>query len=146
MKARRVAVPMLAAAGLAVTATGAMGARGDDTLRASLSGAKNVGSRGAGTGTFSGHFASGGRFCFTLVTHGVSNVILAHIHKGGPRTNGGIVISLNVNHAGRTQKCVRPPANEIRNRAAILAHPGRFYVNVHTKRFPNGTMRGQLHA
>jgi len=140
MKARRLAVPVVVVAGLATAAAGAVAASGD-TLRASMSGKNEVGATGKGSGTFSGHF-NGSRFCYTMRVGGVSNVVAGHIHKGTAKQNGSIVVDLKVAHAGMTQKCV--PAKAAARRA-IQKSPGAYYVNVHTKSKPAGTMRAQLH-
>jgi hypothetical protein len=38
---------------------------------------------------------------------------------------------------------VRSPKKVVR---AVAKNPGAYYVNVHTKEFGNGAIRGQLHA
>ncbi|MDQ4145958.1 MAG: CHRD domain-containing protein, partial [Actinomycetota bacterium] len=70
-----------------------------------------------------------------------TNIRAAHIHRGAAGTNGPVVIPFQVDAAGVSDDCVtaEPPlVNEIQQ------NPEAFYVNVHTERYPDGAIRGQL--
>ncbi len=81
------------------------------------------------------------RICYTLGTAGISTPTAAHIHRGAPNTAGPVVIPLvtPVHDLSDTCTAVSPAlASE------IIANPGNFYVNVHTKDYPKGAIRAQL--
>jgi len=86
------------------------------------------------------------RVCFTIrVNAAVEDVAAAHIHKGGKSVaNGSIVVPLfNSAQPGRKfTGCEKNVARSVIR--AILRHPRRYYVNVHTMDFPGGEIRGQL--
>jgi hypothetical protein len=85
------------------------------------------------------------RVCFTIRVRRIDDVVAAHIHKGGPGVDGSIVVDLitapesGTRFTGCTKHVARPLIR------AILRHPRRYYVNVHTMDFPGGAVRGQLH-
>ena len=79
------------------------------------------------------------KVCWTFTLSGVSQPAFAHIHMGGASVSGPIVIPL-----GKTYKpsgCTTASADTIRT---ILANPSGYYVNVHSVKFPDGVVRGQL--
>jgi CHRD domain len=83
----------------------------------------------------------GEQVCFSLTWKGLDTPTMAHIHKAPPGIEGPVVIVLYgappVGHSGcRTAK---PSLID-----AIQKHPAAYYVNVHTERYPNGAIRGQL--
>jgi CHRD domain len=83
----------------------------------------------------------GEQVCFSLTWKGLDTPTMAHIHKAPPGIEGPVVIVLYgappVGHSGcRTAK---PSLID-----AIQKHPAACYVNVHTERYPNGAIRGQL--
>lgn len=107
----------------------------------------NVGQDGArygGSGSFE-YWFEGDEFCYVLSWQ---NLTLApwgaHVHGVARRTvDAGVVIPLAVTDAttGSTSDCV---AIDPALKAAILADPSNYYVNVHTDTFPGGEIRGQL--
>ena len=85
------------------------------------------------------------RVCFTIrVNSAVEDVFAAHIHKGGKGVNGAVRVPLiNGNAPGpKFTGCAKNVARSVIR--AILRHPRRYYVNVHTSDFANGEIRGQL--
>jgi CHRD domain-containing protein len=117
---------------------------------ANLTGAKEVSPQGkTGVGDKDGHGAAavdfaGSKLCFGLTVHGIDKPVAAHIHKGGARKFGGVVVTLRVPRSGNpgaTGACVPVKAAVAQ---AIRRSPGSYYVNVHTKAFPDGAIRGQL--
>jgi hypothetical protein len=71
-----------------------------------------------------------------------------HIHKGAPGQSGPVVFpfaqpGLIDPSMGEVEWADTAPGNPALL-AALLANPKAYYVNVHTKSFPNGAIRGQL--
>ena len=85
------------------------------------------------------------KVCFTIrVNDAVEDVVAAHIHKGGKGVAGDILVPL-INSAAPGPKFIGCEKNVARSVIrAILRHPRRYYVNVHTMDFPGGELRGQL--
>jgi hypothetical protein len=86
------------------------------------------------------------KVCFTIRVSNVEDVQAAHIHKGGKSVANGpiVVIFLHQPAAGsRFTGCETDVARSVIR--AILRHPRRYYVNVHSLDFPGGEVRGQLH-
>ncbi len=63
----------------------------------------------------------------------------AHIHSGAAGAAGAIVVPLG--GAFTPSGCTPAASNVV---AAIEASPKAHYVNVHSKKFPNGAVRAQL--
>ena len=82
-----------------------------------------------------------GTACYIMNVAGLDNVTAAHIHKGGPGDTGAPVVPLEAPTDGSSGGCA-PVTAEVS--AALIANPGGYYVNVHTRAFPNGAIRGQL--
>jgi Cu/Zn superoxide dismutase len=85
------------------------------------------------------------RVCFTIRVKNVGDVIAAHIHKGGKGVAGGIVVALIHTPAAGTKftGCEKNVSRRLIR--AILRHPRRYYVNVHSSTYQGGAVRGQLH-
>jgi hypothetical protein len=79
--------------------------------------------------------------CYSLTWSGIGTPFAAHIHKGKKGVEGPIVVPLSdaapVAHSG----CVKVKASLL---LAIKKKPSDYYVNVHTKKYPGGAVRGQL--
>ena len=82
-----------------------------------------------------------GTACYIMNVGALEGVTAAHIHSGGPGETGRPVVNLEAPEGGTSGGCV--PVNADIS-AAILGSPGSYYVNVHTRTFPNGAIRGQL--
>jgi CHRD domain len=81
-----------------------------------------------------------GKVCYRLTWSGIGTPTASHIHQGKKGTSGPIVIPLfapTPKHSG----CVKAPKSLIKK---IIKHPGGYYVNVHTKKYPAGAIRAQL--
>jgi hypothetical protein len=80
---------------------------------------------------------------FTLTVENIAPATEAHIHLGLRGEAGPIVAPLMPPPTGGSSSaCVDIP------RALSLElteHPGRYYVNVHNRPYPEGAIRGQLH-
>jgi CHRD domain-containing protein len=86
------------------------------------------------------------KVCFTIrVNDAVDDVQMAHIHQGKKGVAGGIVVNLFTSPAPgpKFTGCTKNVARSVIR--AILRHPRRYYVNVHTMDFAGGEIRGQLH-
>jgi hypothetical protein len=68
--------------------------------------------------------------------------LVSHIHKGNAGAAGPVYIPLGA--AFKASGCTTAPAGS--SPSAIAKNPKGFYVNIHTAKFPNGAVRGQLHA
>ena len=68
--------------------------------------------------------------------------VAAHIHRGRAGVSGDVVVDLtgSVTNGARCAKAVPRPL--IRR---IATHPKRYYYNIHTRKYPAGAIRGQLH-
>jgi hypothetical protein len=119
-------------------------------LFAALNGQNEIdqnGNRGAGDRNGGGSFGAvidGRRLCYGLSVRDIQNPLAAHIHRGRRNENGPIVVTLNhpqTGNPGASSGCTTISRDLVRR---IRRNPTRYYVNVHTPRFPNGAIRGQL--
>jgi hypothetical protein len=78
--------------------------------------------------------------CWTISVKGTGAPFSAHVHRGRSGKNGPVVIPLGDTFARKG--CVVAPAKSI---GAVAASPKSYYVDVHTRAFVNGAIRGQLH-
>ena len=67
--------------------------------------------------------------------------LASHIHKGAKGKAGDVVVALFGNPPAKHSGCVTAKKSVI---AAITAKPHNYYVNVHTKKYGAGAVRGQL--
>jgi len=80
--------------------------------------------------------------CYILNALGLpDDAIAAHVHKGGLGESGAPVIPLKTPVGGASGGCVTIDAALLK---ALSDNPGGYYVNVHTKSYPGGYLRGQL--
>jgi hypothetical protein len=121
-------------------------------LFAAMSGANEItddGMKGVGDPDGGGSFTAvidGRELCYGIAVKDIGNPTAAHIHRGGKNRNGPIVITLRhptSGDPGSSSGCVTIKARLAR---AIRRRPGRFYVNVHNREYPDGAARGQLFA
>jgi hypothetical protein len=111
---------------------------------ATLTGAKEV--PGPGDPNGRGHVVitfkrAAGKVCATASWKRIGKPLAAHIHKGGPRVAGDVVVDLSSAVTGGAH-CVSAPRPTIKR---IAAHMKRYYFNIHTGAFQAGAIRGQLH-
>ncbi len=87
--------------------------------------------------------ASAREVCFGIeVSNLTMPAIAAHIHRGARGTSGPVVVPLVAPDAGGVVSgCTHADADLL---SAINAHPGDFYVDIHTSDYPAGAVRGQL--
>lgn len=82
-----------------------------------------------------------GTACYIMNVSGLDGITAAHIHAGGPGETGRPVLTLETPEDGSSGGCVQVSAELA---AALLANPGGYYANVHTRAVPPGAIRGQL--
>ncbi|GGV74391.1 hypothetical protein GCM10010512_27470 [Streptomyces thermoviolaceus subsp. thermoviolaceus] len=88
----------------------------------------------------------GDRVTFALKWRGIGAPTLGHIHQGAAGVNGDVKVPLFTTAMPDT---VDAAAGQVTVTDASLArqlraHPSDFYVNLHSKEFPGGAVRGQL--
>ena len=81
--------------------------------------------------------------CFDVSVQRLDQPTAMHIHEGGAGEAGPVVIALTAPSSGdgSAQACTDAETGVL---ARLTAQPQSFYVNVHTGRFPDGAVRGQL--
>jgi CHRD domain len=79
--------------------------------------------------------------CYSLSWTGIDTPIAAHVHKGAKGTSGPITIVLSAMAPVKHSGCVEVKKSLL---AAIAKDPSAYYVNLHTKKYPMGAIRGQL--
>jgi len=137
-----VVLAMLAAVVLALPTSAAPAAR--STLEANLTGKQEVPGPGDPNGRGNAMVkVYEARVCYTLEARRIKPAMAAHIHLGLRGEAGPIVATLKPPTDGSSKGCVAVP------RALSLGlkeNPAHYYVNVHNKPYPEGAIRGQLHA
>ena len=78
--------------------------------------------------------------CFHITVATIDTITAAHIHSGAVGTNGPVVVNFNPVVNG-LDNCVSADPALMKT---IRQNPEAFYINVHTKAFPAGAIRGQL--
>jgi hypothetical protein len=154
MRFRIVFAALSAALVLAIVIPMAIGASGERTkaLVSVMNGKKEVDENGKknsgdlnGLGTFSATIDTG-QLCFGITVRDLDTPVAAHIHRGGPSVMGPVVLPLTQPAAGDPGASSACVPVESKLASELLKRPSRFYVNVHTDKFPNGAIRGQLKA
>jgi hypothetical protein len=125
----------LTAAGVRVQ----MGSLADRTFIAMADGDEEVPPTGSGAAAVMALIVDPrrGDVLFSLL-HNVLDATTAHIHRGAAGANGSAVVPLD--HRRRLSfGFARLSASDV-----ALLQAGGLYTNVHSRRFPNGEVRGQL--
>ena len=114
------------------------------TLTAAMTGANEtppVKSTGTGTAKITVDVTHN-QVCWNLSVQKLQGTVTqAHIHRGPAGKAGPIVLHLSPPTGGSSHGCkgVGPPLAR-----GIVKHPDAYYVNVHSSKFPDGEVRGQL--
>ena len=88
--------------------------------------------------------AKTGKVCWTFEkVKGIDKPLYAHIHKAPAGKAGNVVVPLGSGGAYKAKGCTTAKTKLV---AAIEEHPNSYYVNIHTKKYPAGAIRGQLVA
>lgn len=81
--------------------------------------------------------------CYELTIEGAENVKAAHIHSGLDDEAGPVVVDLEfAGDDSGAEACVDDVEESILE--DISEEPSDYYVNVHSERYPDGALRGQL--
>ncbi len=144
---RRVGVLLVSIAVLLLAACNPGDDEGGD-YQIELSGANEVceGDTCGGDGTGSAEVtinSDENEVCYNMTFDGVENVTMAHIHSGQDDEAGPVVV--NLEFAGDDnggEACVDGVEESVLE--DISEDPANFYVNVHSERYPDGAVRGQL--
>ena len=84
--------------------------------------------------------------CYELTFKGIAPATAAHIHQGRKGVAGPIVVTLFERPNNPVERHISRCVDISRSLSeALREHPGRYYVNVHNKPYPDGAIRGQLH-
>jgi hypothetical protein len=83
----------------------------------------------------------GRQVCFDFRLTGISEPMMAHIHRGPPLRNGPPVIILFTGTGMSLTDCAPSTRSQL---SEIVANPAGFYVSVDSTEFPDGALRGQL--
>jgi hypothetical protein len=141
---RKVVVVLCALVVSAVILGGqAIASGGTKVIRVKMTGKQDVpkGSpTGSGRATITLKRATG-KVCYRLTWSKIGTPNAAHIHKGPRGKAGAVVVALFGNPPAKHSGCVTAKKSLI---AAIQRKPGAYYVNVHTKKYGAGAIRGQL--
>jgi hypothetical protein len=82
-----------------------------------------------------------GTACYIMNVTGLDDITVAHIHAGSAGETGRPVLTLDTPEDGTSGGCV-PVTPELAE--GLLSNPAGYYVNIHTRAFPTGAVRGQL--
>ena len=148
---RRFAKPIAGTLALtlcAVVVTGALAGNNPNRLRANMTGAKerpDPGDRNGSGTAFVRLNSRATRVCFFITHQRIVRPVAGHIHRGGPRTAGPIVVPLFERASGAASP-IRGCEGDVTGALIrqIRNRPGGFYVNLHNGPFPAGAIRGQL--
>jgi hypothetical protein len=115
-------------------------------FRSAMLGANEKPSAADPNGTGVGQFfvnADSGRVCYALAVKNIAlPALAAHIHKGDANTAGPVVIPFTAPNAdGVSSACTTADPALLKD---LVANPGNYYSNVHTRQFAGGAVRGQL--
>ncbi len=127
--------------GVALPATGLAAGSSVEQVSARLRGSAEV-PKGSPTGSGVAKVTLNmqkSRACWTIAVPGIGKPLSAHVHKARPGKTGAVVIPLGAMFM--TKGCVKVPLRTLR---AVVKNPRGYYVNVHTRMYLGGALRGQL--
>ena len=110
-------------------------------VSAKLLGKKEVPKAGVGSGLVVLHLdGAKGTVCWTFSKVAkIDKATAAHIHKASAGKSGPVVVPLGAGY--KAKGCAKAATKLI---GAIEEHPTAYYVNIHTAKYPNGAIRGNL--
>lgn len=116
-------------------------------INITLTGASEVGHVGDadGKGLFSGTVSATNSFCYGYALNNIDTVTAMKIYRAPVGQNGEAVAELQIPATGSASNqldaCSPLPADLAQR---IIANPQNWYINVLTKNFPTGAIRGQM--
>lgn len=85
---------------------------------------------------------SSDQVCWNLTAQKLQGSVTgAHIHRGPAGKAGPIVLGLTPPTGGSSHGCKKAGPPLVRG---IVKNPANYYVNVHSSKYPDGEIRGQL--
>jgi hypothetical protein len=146
MRSRKFAMLAAVVAGpLGTAAIAESAVAAEKTFSSSMSGRQEVPKTGDRNGRGTARIttdAARGKVCYRINLKRVGTVAAGHIHPGKRGVAGAPVVTLFGEATRKPRGCVRNVEKSLIRR--IERNPGKFYVNVHNARFPEGAVRGQL--
>jgi hypothetical protein len=113
------------------------------SLEASLTGEKEVPGPGDPNGRGEADVkVYKAKVCYELEVERIKAATAAHIHRGGPNVAGPVVVELKAPTDGSSEGCKAISRQLSKN---LRDNPSHYYVNVHNRPYPDGSIRGQLH-
>jgi hypothetical protein len=82
---------------------------------------------------------------YSISWRGIGTPTEADIHAGGRGADGPVVVTLFTTPQRATFASGTVTLTDPTVVAALHSNPGSFYADVHTSKFPDGAVRGQLH-
>jgi CHRD domain-containing protein len=79
--------------------------------------------------------------CYDLTVTKIDEATAAHIHEGAMGKEGPVKVGLDAPKSGAMKGCKSADAAVVKD---MMANPANYYVNIHSKDFPKGAVRGQL--
>ncbi|WP_394834604.1 CHRD domain-containing protein [Pendulispora rubella] len=85
---------------------------------------------------------------FAIEFRGIEGLTAGHLHQGAKGTNGPVKIPFFTTPVpcGQTSVSGTVRVDDPQLLDDIRSNPGNFYFNLHTEPFPDGAVRGQVHA
>lgn len=142
---RIVAVALATSAGFVIAGGAAVAAGGGaaPTYTVHMTGSQDV-PKGSpkGKGTFRYQLVTNSSLlCYSIAWSGIDPPYADHVHKGARGMEGPVVIPLSTHAPIAHSGCIKVKKSLL---DTVKKNPSAYYVNVHTKKYPGGAIRGQL--
>lgn len=82
-----------------------------------------------------------GEVCVELTVQNLEQPVAAHVQAGPANQMGAIIVPIPTPVEGSSKGCEKVAPRVLDQ---VLSDPGNYYVNVRTRQFPAGAVRGQL--
>ncbi|MFC8345988.1 CHRD domain-containing protein [Streptomyces sp. NPDC057280] len=142
-----VALAVAAVPGSALATGGGGTTETATVLATSLRGANEVPAGDADGAALEFVKVQGDQVSVAVKWRGLDRPTALHIHQGAKGTNGGVKVDFT-KVLGKAKRHSVTGTVTVKDAAlldALKSDPGSFYANLHTKQFPAGAVRGQLH-
>ena len=81
------------------------------------------------------------RICYKVAITDLAGVVAGHIHTGAKGIDGGVAVALDPAKFNSGTTCIKVPATVIND---IVMNPSMYYFNLHSTKYSDGAVRGQL--